>query len=197
MRREKGSLMNTQSGAWKRAAWLAVMGACVRLWAAEGESPAGPKPTREERPAAIRNVAPEERAAKIRESQDKQGASPSNRVEWEKRREEWRNLSPEARKARMAEWRERWSTNRPNYRNLSPEEREAKRQELRERLEQQLRELRQKKADGTLTPAEQRHLDRMEEISKRFEQGSQGTGPRPAPIGPPRSDQPEKPVTDK
>jgi hypothetical protein len=59
---------------------------------------------------------------------------------------------------------------RSDVRGLSPEERDAKRKEMRERMQKQLAELRKKKADGTLSEAEKKRLERMEEVNKRFEQ---------------------------
>ena len=58
----------------------------------------------------------------------------------------------------------------PEVKVLSPEERDAKRKEMRERMQKQLSELRKKKADGTLSEAEKKRLERMEEINKRFDQ---------------------------
>ncbi len=169
----------------------------ARLLAAEKEHPSDPRPVREEPPSPINNPVPEERAARIRDSRARQGGAVSNRLEWEKRREEWRNLSPEEREARLKVWRERWSTNRPNLKAMSPEEREAKRQEMRARFDKRFQELRQKKADGTLTVEEQRRLDRMEEIFKRFKQSNPGAESRP--LSPERfqENQPGKPSGNK
>jgi len=66
---------------------------------------------------------------------------------------------------------------RPDPKGLSPEERDAKRKEMRERMQKQLGELRKKKADGTLTEADKRRLERMEEVEKRFDQTGPAGGP--------------------
>jgi|SRR5438045_3526085 hypothetical protein len=65
---------------------------------------------------------------------------------------------------------------RPELKGLSPEERDAKRKEMRERMQKQLAELRKKKADGTLSEAEKKRLERMEEVNRRFEQAGARAG---------------------
>jgi hypothetical protein len=65
---------------------------------------------------------------------------------------------------------------RPELKGLSPDEREAKRKEMRERMQKQLAELRKKKADGTLSEADKKRLERMEELDKRFDQSAPRAG---------------------
>jgi hypothetical protein len=70
------------------------------------------------------------------------------------------NLSPEERRAKMEEWRQkRGLTNAGPARLVSPQERRAK-------LESRLAELRQKKADGSITPAEERQLQSLEQFTR-------------------------------
>lgn len=110
-------------------------------------------------------------------------------------REDFKNLSPEERAARLKEWREKTGgpagealqKKREELKNLTPEEREAKRKEFRDRFDKQLAELRKKKADGTITAEESKSLERMEQISKRFEQG-RPEGDRPPGSPKPRGD---------
>lgn len=155
-------------------------------------------PVRPGRPAIPENLreqwqklSPEERQARIREfrEQHPDGLLPK---EMEKRREELKGLSPEERQAKLKEWRENRG-DRPLLRDLSPQEREAKRKELQQRFEKHHAELLKKKADGSVTPQEERRLQRMEELAKRFEQG----GPRPRPFPPrnPQGDPPERPAS--
>lgn len=61
---------------------------------------------------------------------------------------------------------------------LTPEERETKRKELRARLDKRLAELRKKETNASLSPAEQKELQRCEQLRKRFEQGRKTDKPR-------------------
>lgn len=115
-------------------------------------------------------------------------------------REEFKNLTPEERAAKIKEWREKnggpvgeaLQKKREELKNLTPEEREAKRKEFRERFDKQVGELRQKKADGTITAEESKRLERMEQIIRRFEQG-RPDGDRPPGSPKPRGEgDPEK-----
>ena len=120
---------------------------------------------------SLKDLPPAEREAKLREFREKQ------------MEERLKDLPPAEREARLKEMRERLA-NRPPATQLSPEERETRRKEVRERLDKRLGELRQKKADGTLTEREGLQLTRMEEMAKRFEQNN-APGPRPSPPAPP------------
>ena len=112
------------------------------------------------------------------------------REELDKRKEEWKKLSPEERDARLKEWRktnggpnrEEWDKRREAFQKMTPEEREAKRKEIKERLESRIAELRGKQTNSTITAQEGRELSRGELILKRFEQN--GTAP-------PRDDRPK------
>ena len=122
---------------------------------------------------------------------DEPADKPASRDEAEKRREEWKKLSPEEREARMKEWRktnaapsrEEREKAREQFKNMTPDEREAKRKELQERLEKRIAELRARQTNATITPQESRELERREQILKRFEQNSPGAprleGPKP------------------
>jgi hypothetical protein len=68
--------------------------------------------------------------------------------------------------------REENEKRKENWKKLSPEEREAKRKEIRARLEKRIGELRAKQTDATITASEVRELARSEQILKRFEQDS-------------------------
>jgi acyl-CoA reductase-like NAD-dependent aldehyde dehydrogenase len=68
--------------------------------------------------------------------------------------------------------REETEKRKENWKKLSPEEREAKRKEIKARLEKRIGELRMKQTDGTITVPETRELARREQILKRFEQNA-------------------------
>jgi len=101
----------------------------------------------------------------------------SDREESEKRKEEWKKLSPEEREAKGKEWRktnaaparEEWEKRREQSRNMSPEERVAKRKEIKGRLEKRIAELRARQVNATITAQESRELERREQILERFE----------------------------
>lgn len=101
-------------------------------------------------------------------------------------REEFKNLPPEERAGKFKAWREKnagtngeaFQRKREELRNLTPEEREAKRQEFCKRLDQQLEELRKKKADGSITIEEAKRLERTEQLRKRFDQAGPGFRPQ-------------------
>lgn len=132
----------------------------------------------------LKNLSPEERAAKLKELREKRPGGLPNREEFEKRREEFRNLSPEERQKKIRELQEQRRAERPEFKGISTEEREIKRKEMQARLAKQLAELRKKKTNGAITDAEQRRLEHMEVLSKRFEQDGPGARPVPPPARP-------------
>lgn len=75
---------------------------------------------------------------------DTPGEKKPGREEMEKRKEEWKKLSPE--------------------------EREAKRKEIKGRLEKRICELKTRQTNTTITAQETHELSRSEQILKRFEQ---------------------------
>ena len=157
-------------------ALLLASGSHLALKAAD-EAPPAKAPDRPELREQLKNLTPEERAAKIKEFR-------------EQRRDELQKLSPEERAAKIKEEREKRAAVRQA---LTPQEREAKRKEIRDRMDKQLGELRKKKADGTLTPQEEKHLGRLEEVSKRFDQGGgPGAATRRLPPAVTPGDQPGK-----
>ena len=88
--------------------------------------------------------------------------------------------------------REEAEKRKENWKKLSPEEREAKRKEIKERLEKRITELRVKQTNQTITATEVRELGRSEQILKRFEQNAAAAKtdgskskeqPAPAPAG--------------
>src|SRR6266446_5117638 len=117
-------------------------------------------------------------------------APPAKAPDRPELREKLKNLPPEERAAKIKEFREKRVAARQA---LTPQEREAKRKEIRERMDKQLGELRKKKADGTLTPQEEKRLGRLEEVSKRFDQGGgPGAATRRLPPAVTPGDQPAK-----
>jgi len=87
--------------------------------------------------------------------------------ELERRREEFKKLPPAEREAKIKELRERFLERR---KAMTVEERKAKRQEIKGRFEKQLGLLREKKTNGTLNAQEDRRLERLETVAKRFRQ---------------------------
>ena len=62
-----------------------------------------------------------------------------------------------------------WEKRREQLKNMTPEERAAKRKEIKERLEKRIAELRHRQTNSTLSAQETRELERREQILKRFE----------------------------
>jgi hypothetical protein len=133
-----------------------------------------PPPNRPD-PAALRErakkLSPEERQKMVREFREKHGLVGTNRTEWEKRREELKNLPPAEREAKLKELRQEIQQGRRQFKLLSPEDRETKRKEMRQRIDAQIAELQKQKATGTITEAEQRRLERMQQMSARLARG--------------------------
>jgi len=159
------------------------------LQAAEDPVP----PTNRPDPAALRErarkLSPEERQKMIREFREKHGLVGTNRTEWEKRREELKNLPPAEREARFKELRQEIQQGRRQFKLLSPEDRDTKRREMRQRIDAQIGVLQKQKADGTITAAEQRRLERMQQMSARLARGDAENPRRPmTPKSPPASE---------
>lgn len=177
---------------------LAVLGVfVVRARAQEEPKPPQPPIRREQLREQLRDLTPEQRQAKLREMRARQLGT--NRVEMEQRREafqklqeELKNLPPEERQARIREWREKQGLGGPGFRTIDTEQARAKREELKKRIEQQLSELRKKKADGTITELESKRLERMENMAKRLEERATPGG-RPANLPPPAPRKPGAP----
>ncbi|HEY0548698.1 MAG TPA: hypothetical protein VGF13_03795, partial [Verrucomicrobiae bacterium] len=68
--------------------------------------------------------------------------------------------------------REETEKRKENWKKLSPEEREAKRKEIKARLEKRIVDLRVKQTNEVITASEVRELARSEQILKRFEQNA-------------------------
>lgn len=151
---------------------------------AEELQPPGGRPDLEGLRERARNLSPEERQKMIREFRERNGLGRTNQSEWERKRMEFRSLPPEERAARMRELRESMRKDQGGFRLLTPDQREAKRGEMQKRIETQIGELRARKADGSITEAERRRLERMEQMSERL-----AKGPRPGrAVPPPRSE---------
>jgi hypothetical protein len=167
---------------------LALAGGFV-LRAAEDPAP----PTNRPDPAALRErakkLSPEERQKMVREFRERHGLVGTNRTEWEKRREELKNLPPAEREAKLKELRQEIQQGRRQFKLLSLEDRDTKRKEMRRRIDAQIVELQKQKAAGTITEAEQRRLERMQQMSARLARGD-AENPRRAmtPKSPPASD---------
>ena len=149
----------------------------------EPQPPAN-RPDREALRERVKNLSPEERQKMIKEFRERNGLGRTNQSEWEKKREEFRSLPPEERAARMRELRESMRKEQGGFRLLTLEQREAKRGEMKARVDIQIGELRAKKADGTITDAERRRLERMEQVSERLAKSARPERPLP----PPRSE---------
>jgi len=146
---------------------LALAAVAGRAWAAEEAIPPARKSEREELREQIKNLSPEERAARLKELREK-SAPPRDEVD--RRREMLKNLSPAERELKLKEFRDRSGAERRSeeQKKLTLEEREAKRKEVRQRLEQQLESLRKKAADGAISAEERVRLERLEKIYLRF-----------------------------
>jgi hypothetical protein len=161
-----------------RLALLGLLMLTGNAWCAADPPAVGdpPPPPNRPDPAALRErargLSPEERQKMIREFREKHGLLATNRNEWQRRREELKNLPPEEREAKLKALRQEIQQARGNFKLLSPEERETKRKEIKERVDAQTAELRKKKADGTITGIEQRRLERMQLMSRRLERGA-------------------------
>ena len=126
-------------------------------------------------PAALRErarkLSPEERQKMVREFREKHGLVGTNRTEWEKRREELKNLPPAEREAKLKELRQEIQQGRRQFKLLSPEDRDTKRKEMSQRIDAQIVELQNQKAAGAISEAEQRRLERMQQMSARLARG--------------------------
>ncbi|MGV3757872.1 MAG: hypothetical protein ACO1QS_21020 [Verrucomicrobiota bacterium] len=107
-------------------------------------------PSREQIRKELEALPPEQREAKMKEMKEREAKAPAA-GDLEKRREEFKNLPPEQREAKMKEFREQFMARRT--------------------------ELEKKKTAGTLTPEEEKALERMNEMAKRG--GKDGQTRRP------------------
>jgi hypothetical protein len=179
------------------ALWGTLAGGPVVGADDEPKPPPPPPINRDQLREQIKNLSPEQRQAKIRELRARQ--TGTNRVDIEKRREQFQKLQeelkgvpPEERQARIQEWREKNGLGRPGFRALDSNQVNAKRGEMKARIDQQLTELRKKKTDGTITEQETKRLQRMELMSKRLGQGEPAgaAGVLPPPVVPPKAPKP-------
>ena len=149
---------------------LAVQGS-FPLHGAEDPQPPLNRPD----PAALRErakkLSPEERQKMIREFREKHGLVGTNRPEWDKWREELRKLPPAEREAKQKELRQEIQEGKRQFKLLAPEDRDAKRREMKQRIDAQVSALQKQKAEGTITEAEKRRLERMEQMSTRLGRG--------------------------
>jgi hypothetical protein len=89
-------------------------------------------------------------------------------------KEEWKGLTPGERSARLKAIRERNTDG-------TPEEREARVTLVRARIRKRLEELAVKKKAGTITPDEEKQLEKGERTLKRYEEQKMKLNTRPAP----------------
>ncbi len=124
----------------------------------------------------IMALPPEQREAKMKEVREKFAKEGPSAPEALKQREEFNKLTPEQREAKLKVMKEReakapaagdFEKRREEFKNLPPEQRETKMKEFREQFMARRTELEKKKAAGTLTPEEEKALDRMNEMAKR------------------------------
>ncbi len=134
----------------------------------------------------IMALPPEQREAKMKEIREKYAKEGAPAPEALKQREEFNKLTPEQREAKMKEMKEREAKapaagdlekRREEFKNLPPEQREAKMKEFREQFMARRTELEKKKTAGTITPEEEKALERMNEMAKRG--GKDGQTRRP------------------
>jgi hypothetical protein len=133
-------------------------------------APAVSRISREQLREQIKNLTPEERAARLKQWREQNTALSTN--ELDRRREMLRALTPAEREAKLREWRQRGVAGTNSLRTapgkLSTEQREAKRKEIQQRVQGEFEKLRQKEADGTISNEERIRLRRVEAIRKRL-----------------------------
>jgi hypothetical protein len=173
---------------WMTFSTILPVATCLTLGAAEEDpSPPPNRPDREALRERAKNLAPDERQKMIREFREKHGLGGTNRSELERRREELKKLPPEQREARLKEIRESLGPARRDFK-LNQKERESKRDEIQQRINSHIADLEKRKAEGALSEAEQRRLQRMHQLSKRLAQrapsGSAGLPPPKLEVGP-------------
>jgi hypothetical protein len=122
---------------------------------AQRESTAGqPAPSLREQ---LRDLPPAEREAKLKELRAQQGLPPLD-PEMQKLRDELMQMSPEERQAKLAEMRK----NRP----APPPVDEKVREQRRAALLKKLSEMRALKAEGKLSPEDEKRLEQLERVEK-------------------------------
>lgn len=105
----------------------------------------------------IRALPPEEREAKLKEIRAQQGLPPLN-PEMQKLREDLMKMSPEERQAKLAEMRKNRPTQPPVDEKVLEQRRAA--------LLKKLAELRARKAEGKLSPEDEKRLVELERAEK-------------------------------
>jgi hypothetical protein len=136
-----------------------------------------PPAVSEELRQQLKDMSPEERRAKILELRGKQGLNPALTNQFP----DLKNVSPEERRAMIEKMRgERRSVAGTNA-GLS----RLNAENMRNRLQVHADQLRAKKADSTITPAEQQQLDRLELHLKRLGEQQKAAPPSALPAPPP------------
>lgn len=136
------------------------------------------RPDREAQRERARTFSPEQRQERIREFRARHAFAGTNLGEWEKKREELKQLPPAERQARMKEWREQLQQGGAGAPKppLSPAERESKTREIQKRIDDKLADLLARKTAGTLNPAEEPRIARLQLISRRLAERKPGGG---------------------
>ena len=169
----------------KIPATLLILAAAVLLLSTAGgraaepvstNAPATPKISREQLREQIKNLTPEERAARLKQWREQNATGLAE--ESLRRRELLKGLTPAEREAKLKEWRARGATNTASLSTpppkITPEQREAKRKEIHQRVENEYAKLRQKETDGTISDEERIRLRRVEAIRKRLPSDTTG-----------------------
>jgi hypothetical protein len=161
-------------------ALLGILAGALTTGAAETtvtNAPAVPRISREQLREQIKNLTPEERAARLKQWREQNAALSTN--ELDRRRELLKALTPAEREAKLREWRQRGVAGTNSLRTapakLSQEQREAKRKEIQQRVQGEFEKLRQKEADGTISDEEKIRLRRVEAIRKRLTESPAAT----------------------
>jgi hypothetical protein len=145
----------------------------VEVQSADDPMPPANRPSMDELRSRARRLTPDEREVRLRELRGRLRPGLTNRSELERRRDEWRNLPPAKREARIREFREHNLSGRdPVFNPLTPAERESKRVEIKQRIESLIQELESRKTTGTLTPLEERRLERFRQMSRGLDRGT-------------------------
>lgn len=120
-----------------------------------------PKPAARPNREKLKDLTPEERAAKLKEFREK---NPQAGASIEKRMEEMKKMYKDL------------GLNQEELQKLSPEERRAK---IKEAADKKMAELEKKKTAGTLTDSDKETLQRLEQRKKMREGRREGTPGRP------------------
>ena len=133
------------------------------------------QPSKDQLREQLKNMTPEQRAAKMKEWREKhagqngdanhRGPGPGGP-----------GVDPEKRREEMTKFVKALGLDPEEIKNLSPEERSKK---IREAAEKKHAELNKKKEDGTITDEEKQMLERMEARRRMMQERQSEGGPKP------------------